>query len=84
MPDETRPVTDEDPTAKEEDNEELEFEELYELEEKEKSDILSEFDSRLVASESYMTTLHPSMLALYKKYRSVADPIVDQDGNVAR
>jgi hypothetical protein len=57
-----------------------EFQILYPLEDEEKAEILSEMLSRLKASTSFMNTLYPSMIANYKKYSSIADPIKNELG----
>ena len=72
-------------TLNEEGNEESVFHLLYPLEgEEEKDSILKQFLRRLDSSEKYMRTLHPSMIANYKKYCSVADPILDEHGEEIR
>ncbi len=58
------------------------FQLLHDLSEQEKEEILSLFTNRLKVAEGFMKTLYPSMIANYKKYCSVADPIKDEEGNV--
>lgn len=56
------------------------FQNLYDLSDEEKADILKEQNDRLRASLRYMTDLYPSMIKNYKKYRSIADPLRDDLG----
>lgn len=67
-------------TSGEEGNEAPAFQLLYDLNKEEKDRVLEQFKGRLNASEKYMKKLYPSMIANYKKYCSVADPIVDEFG----
>ena len=71
---------DQSTTLKEENNEDAAFQILYDLNEEEKEDILNQFIKRLDSAEKFMKTLYPSMIANYKKYCSVSDPIVDDLG----
>ena len=76
--------TDIQTTVGEEGNEEPTFRLLYDLPdtgEEGKEEVLQQFLKRLKSSEDYMKTLYPSMIANYKKYSSVADPIVDEVGD---
>ena len=69
------------PTKNEEGNESPAFEVLYNLSPSELEDIKDQFLRRLKGAEDNMKSLYPSMIANYKKYCSVADPIVDDLGN---
>jgi hypothetical protein len=57
-----------------------EFTALYDLSEEEKLDRLNTQKQRLDASIKFMETLYPQMLENFKKYRSIADKIVDDRG----
>lgn len=57
------------------------FTPLYDLTEEQKQKYLGQADERLKASLKYMETLYPGMIANFKKYRSIADPITDELGN---
>lgn len=58
------------------------FQKLYELSEEEAEAIKTDFIGRLQESTDYMeANFHDSMLKNYKKYKSVADPILDKRGN---
>lgn len=54
---------------------------LHDLDNAQKEKVLKQQEERLTASVKYMETLYPQMLENYKKYRSIADPIVDDLGN---
>jgi len=55
---------------------------LYDLQDREKEDIKKQFLDRLEVAEKHMQTLYPSMLANYKKYCSVAEPIKNDQGEI--
>ncbi len=57
------------------------FQKLYDLMDDEKNDIIAEQNKRLRASLQYMGNLYPGMIKAFKKYRSIADPVVDDFGN---
>ncbi len=56
------------------------FQRLYELSDPEKQTILKEQTDRLKASLQYMATLYPTWIKAFKKYRSIAEPLVDDLG----
>ncbi len=60
------------------------FNRLYDLMPEEKEEILMEQNQRIKASLQYMSTLHPSMIRAFKKYRSIAEPLVDDLGREIR
>src|SRR5581483_2368938 len=56
------------------------FQKLYDLDSTEKEEILQQQEERMRASLQYMTTLYPTWLQAFKKYRSIAEPLVDDLG----
>ena len=58
------------------------FVKLYaDLQPDEREDILREQQDRLTASIKFMERLYPQMIENFKKYRSIAEPLVDALGN---
>jgi len=51
------------------------------LSDKDKDENLTDFMARFKASKDHMEKLYPAMLENYKRYRSIADPILDEFGN---
>lgn len=56
------------------------FQKLYDLPLDEREDVLMEQTKRMQASMAYMTLIYPSLIAAFKKYRSIAEPIKDELG----
>ena len=53
------------------------FTPLYDLSDKKKEEIADIQKQRLAASTKFMNTLYPQMLDNFRKYRSIAEPLVD-------
>lgn len=60
--------------------EEQVFQALHDLSQEEKADVLKEQNDRYKASCSWMNQLLPGMIKNYKKYRSIAAPLMDELG----
>lgn len=57
---------------------------LYPVTDEERLSILATQLDRYRESHEYMETLYPSMIKAFKAYRSIADPMVDQEGKVIK
>lgn len=57
---------------------------LYPLTEEERVEELKTQLDRYKESSDYMETLYPSMIKAFKKYRSIADPMLDEAGKVIK
>ncbi len=57
------------------------FQILHELDKTTKVELLDEYLKKFSDSRKFMQSFYPTMIKQYKRYRSIADPIVDALGN---